>query len=81
MTLTLLERLRQDIKTHGEVHATIEEVESLADADALTVELRKGTVTVEDDYLTVETNDTIRRIAADRIVTWYKPREFIHEEH
>jgi len=73
-----IDLLKTDVADHGEVHAHIEEA-----GREQTVELRQGTVTWDDTHgaALVEGSDTQHRLPYDRIVDWYKPRDYYHEEH
>jgi len=82
MNAELIDRLREDIVTHGEVHAVVEEPdagEHFGDGQE-EVELRLGTTEFDSEagLVTIEGADTIHRLRLDSIVRWYLPVEVAH---
>lgn len=75
----VIERLREDIHAHGEVHAVVEEA-GAGEFDGEEVELRLGTTEfdVEAGLVTVDDGRTLHRFSVDSIVRWYLPVEFTH---
>lgn len=75
--MTLIEQLKADVEEHGEVHAIVEETPADVEDDA-ELEIRQGTATFKDGYLTLDNGQTTLRVDVDDIVSWYKPVGFFH---
>ena len=70
-TISLME---DDVESHGEVHAVVEEM----DAE---VEVRQGTAVFDYDHEVITLDGRshpIERIGFDRVVSWYLPQEPRH---
>ena len=72
--MSKIERLRVDVEEHGEVHATVAEIDG-------EVEMRKGVTTFDEDdgLVTVEGADTVHHFDAGDIVHWYRPMDVFHD--
>ena len=76
----LFQRLIEDVHSHGEVHAVIEEA-GAGDIEGEEVEIRLGTAEFDTEahMISVEDGQTVHRFSFDRIVRWYMPMDFGHE--
>lgn len=74
-----IQQLREDVNTHGEVHAVLEEA-GAGEYAGEEVEIRLGTTEFKTsrDILIINDGQTDHVVPMDRIVRWYKPMEFTH---
>lgn len=80
--MTRIERLKEDVEEHGEVHAIL--VDDIDEDREL--EIRKGPVEWdvwldeddEDAFTIRDGHGNLRAFWYDDIVHWYKPREIWH---
>lgn len=69
----LLERMKEDVERHGEVHATFEDTDKEVE-----VRLGTGVLDYEANLVRVFDGDQYRSFNATRLVSWEVPMDLFH---